>query len=262
MRLASGLTRFAVACGLLLGRTALASNLLFFDASQTTNFVAAGVTSDTLSSQGYLFTLTRDKLFTGGIGLTNPIGRFLRIQWPEGLEAQAVTSGPNPGGAKITLSRQDHQPFGIVGFMAKLLANTAGAGGAFEVMPKLQGEDGLPDPLVLDATGTAGNVFTHVTPSLTGFDAYQFSLYVDFALVQLTIIDADPEPPQLTVTPANPGWLQLSWTSPDPGFVLEYAAEVPTASWQPVNATPALNGELYTVEVGISATQSFFRLRK
>ena len=63
---------------------------VFFDASQTRNVVAAGVTSDTIRSEGYLFTVTRDKLFTGGVGLTNPIGRYIRVPWPLGLEAQAA----------------------------------------------------------------------------------------------------------------------------------------------------------------------------
>jgi len=45
---------------------------VFFNASQTTNLVATNTTADTISSEGYLFTYTRDKLFTGGI--TNVIG--------------------------------------------------------------------------------------------------------------------------------------------------------------------------------------------
>src|SRR6185436_15448993 len=69
-----------------------ADTTVFFDSSQTTNLVTSGITSDTIDCEGYLFTVTRDKLFTGGVGLTNPIGRYLRVHWPEGLEAQAVTA--------------------------------------------------------------------------------------------------------------------------------------------------------------------------
>src|SRR5512145_556837 len=79
------------------GRT-LAATTVFFDSSQTTNLVTSGTTSDAISSEGYLFTVTRDKLFTGGVGLTNPIGRYIRVPWPQGLEAQAVTTGPNLSG--------------------------------------------------------------------------------------------------------------------------------------------------------------------
>src|SRR6185436_10897983 len=105
---------------------------VFFNSSQTTNLVAAGTTSDTISSEGYLFTVTMDKLFTGGVGLTNPIGRYLRVHWPDGLEAQAVTAGPNPSGARITLKRQDGEPFAIPSFTIQLLANTGGAGASLE----------------------------------------------------------------------------------------------------------------------------------
>ena len=46
-----------------------ATTVNFFDPSQIAPLVSSGVTSDTISSSGYLFTYTRDKLFTGGIGL-------------------------------------------------------------------------------------------------------------------------------------------------------------------------------------------------
>ena len=40
------------------------------------------------------------------------------------------------------------------------------------VMPMLNGEDALPDPLTYDATGIAGNQFSYNTPPLSGCDAY------------------------------------------------------------------------------------------
>jgi hypothetical protein len=123
-----------------------------------------------------LFTFTRDKLFTGGVGLTNPIGRYVRIPWPDGLEAQAVTAGPVLQAARIDIARQDGQPFAIESFTAQLLANTAGAGGAFEIVPLLHGEDGVPDPFMYDATGISGNQFTYPTPELAGFDAYKIKI--------------------------------------------------------------------------------------
>ena len=46
---------------------------VFFNSGQVTNLVSANATSDTISSEGYLFTCTRDKLFTGGT--TNVTGR-------------------------------------------------------------------------------------------------------------------------------------------------------------------------------------------
>ena len=166
---------------------ARAVTTVFFDASQTTNLVAAGTTSDTMSNEGYLFTFTRDKLFTGGVGLTNPVGRYIRIPWPDGLEAQAVTAGPVLSGAKMAIKRQDGQVFAIENFTAKLLANTGGAGAAFVIMPLLNGQDGVPDPFVYDATGYYGQNFAYSTPELTAFDTYIMTLYEHHAVVATVI---------------------------------------------------------------------------
>ncbi len=84
----------------------------------------------------------------------------------------------------------------------RLLANTAGAGAALEIMPLLNGEDGLPNPIAFDATGYAGMTFHYDTSPnpwgstalLTGFDTYKLSLYVDFALVGLTFTSNAPGP--------------------------------------------------------------------
>lgn len=180
---------------------AQADTTLFFQTCQVAAPVASGVTSDTVSSDGYLFTYTRDKLFTGGTG--QPIGRPVRVPWPAGVEAQAVTTPP-PGvtdyHARITLQRVDGQAFDLTAFTAKLLANTAGAGGTIEIMPMLNGEDGFPDPLYFDATGYYGQNFSYDTSPnpwgstalLTGFDTYKIALYVDFALVALRLDSTAP----------------------------------------------------------------------
>lgn len=181
--------------------SAAALTIQFFSSNQVASLVSTGVTSDTISSEGYLFAYTRDKLFTGGVGLTNPIGRYVRIPWPDGLEAQAVTSGPNPGKARITVRRVDGQPFDLVSFTAYLLANTSGAGGSIEVMPKRNGEDAFNDPLYFSASGNYGNSFSYSTgtpaylgntSALTNYEAYVIGLYVDFALTALRLDSADP----------------------------------------------------------------------
>ena len=74
----------------------------FFDASQSLALVESGTTWDTVRSEGYLFTYTRDKLFTGGLG-GGPIGRPVIIDWPVGLEAQAITTGSVTGPAQFTI---------------------------------------------------------------------------------------------------------------------------------------------------------------
>ncbi len=169
--------------------------VVFFNASQTAKQVANGTTTDTVESNGYRFKYTRDKLFTGGVGMTEPIGRPVRVEWPAGVEAQAVTSGPAPGDAQIILRRVDGGIFDLSAMTFKLLANTAGTGGAVEVMPLLNGEDGLPDPVMLDASGYAGISFSYDTSPnylgstnlLKGFDTYKITLWVDFALTALTV---------------------------------------------------------------------------
>lgn len=178
-----------------------ATTTTFFDPSQLAWLIASGVTSDTISTQGYLFTYTRDKLFTGGYGMTEPIGRPVRVPWPNGVEAQAVTTPP-PGvtdhKARITISRVDGRPFDLTAFTAKLLANTGGAGATIEIMPILNGEDAFNDPIYFNATGYYGSVFSYnTTPSylgttqlLKGFESYKVSLYVDFALIGLTLESA------------------------------------------------------------------------
>ena len=106
-----------------------------------------------------------------------------------------MTAGAVLSGAKISISRQDGQLFAIESFTAHLLANTSGAGASIEVMPMVNGEDGLPNPVMFNASGNYGNEFTYSTPTLTGFDVYKFSLYVDLALVSLTVVDASLPPP-------------------------------------------------------------------
>ncbi len=192
-----------VACCLSVRMTAAnAAATIFFDPSQTATVTATGVTSDTIASRGYLFTYTRDKLFTGGTGQV--IGRTVRIPWPDGVEAQAVTTPP-PGvtdyKARITIQRADAHVFDLTALTFRLLANTAGAGGTLEIMPLLNGEDAFADPIYFDATGYSWSTFSYdespnywgSTALLKGYDTYKIGLYVDFALTALTLqCDAVP----------------------------------------------------------------------
>jgi hypothetical protein len=181
-----------------------AATVTFFHPSQVATLVAEGPTWDKISSNGYYFTYTRDKFFNGGVG-GPPTGRYVRIPWPQGVEAQAVTAGPSPSKAKITIERLDGDVFDINAFSAKLLGNTGGAGADFEVVPFLNGEEVLPDPVIFNATGYYGQTFSYnTTPNpwgqstlpLTGYDKYSIDLYVDFAWTALTLIGAPiPTPP-------------------------------------------------------------------
>jgi len=243
-------------------RSCPAVTTVFFDLSQPTNLVACGITSDTIRSEGYEFTYTRDKLFTGGVGLTNPIGRAVRIPWPAGLEAQAVTAGPSPGGARIDIRRQDGAVFDITAFTAKLLANTAGAGAAWEIMPQLNGEDGLPNPVMFNATGYYWQEFNYSPLQLTGYDAYKMTLYVDFAVMSLTVVDASLPPPVLEITQTDVTTLQLSWPAESADYSLEFTAQLPAANWSTVTNSVMTNGNVLTVEMPMARSQQWFRLRK
>lgn len=235
---------------------------VLFDSTQSIHPDASGTTSETIITEGYRFTLSRDKLFTGGVGLTNPIGRAVRVDWPSGLEAQAVTAGPVTGKAMVTLSRVDGQPFSIEGFSAKLLANTSGAGGAIEVMPMLNGEEPWQNPLECAANGSYGSLFNYTTPSLAGFDTYQFGLYVDFALTHLTLVDANLPPPVISLVEPRPGIVRLSWPSDASGYSLVASPILPATQWNPVTEIPVLEGGVYTVELSATGPSRYFRLQK
>ncbi len=181
----------------LLPDPATAGTTVFFAPSQIATLVATNTTSDTISSEGYLFEYTRDKLFTGGVGLTNPVGRAVRIPWPDGVEAQYVTTSTN--NAKIIVRRVDGAVFDLTSFTAHLLAN-AGAGRAIEIVPLLNGEEPLNDPLFFDVSGNYGNEFSYdtspnhlgSTAALTNYDAYVINLTLDYALTALTLESAVP----------------------------------------------------------------------
>lgn len=185
---------------LLFVNQALADVTVFFNISQVASQVATGATADTISSEGYRFTYSRDKFFTGGVGLTNPIGRTVRVPWPQGVEAQALTTGPLTNGANITITREDGRGFDLTAFTAKLLANTAGTGGSIEIMPTVNGEDALNDPVMFDASGYYGSTFSYnttfsylgTTAALTNYPSYKIHLFVDYALTALTLEAVTP----------------------------------------------------------------------
>jgi hypothetical protein len=248
---------------------ARAVTTVFFNSSQTTNLVSTNTTSDTISSEGYLFTYTRDKFFTGGT--TNPPGRYVRIFWPDGLEAQYVTAGPTPGKAKITVRRVDGAVFDLTAFSAKLLASP-GAGRAIEIVPFLNGEEPLNDPLTFDvSSGYYGSVhsFDTSTPSyigstaaLTNYDAYVLNLTLDFALGSLTVVDASIPPPALAVSQLDVGWIEIAWPLEAIDYTLESTTNLPATVWSPVTNNVVISGDLCIVQLEAADSQQMFRLRK
>jgi len=246
---------------------ARAVTTVFFNSSQTTNLASTNATSDTISSEGYLFTYTRDKLFTGGT--SDVIGRPVRVFWPEGLEAQYVTAGPTPGKAQITVRRVDGAVFDLTAFTARLLAN-AGAGRALEIVPKLNGEEPLNDPLYFDVSGVYGNEFSYdtspnylgTTAALTNYDTYVIGLTLDYALVSLTVVDASIPPPVLDVFQVDAGLIELSWPAEAVDYVLESTSNLSAQVWSPVTNNPVFNGSFYSVQLEVAGELQLFRLRK
>jgi hypothetical protein len=254
----------------MLSGPARAVTTVFFDTSQTTNLVATGTTSDTVSSEGYLFTYTLDKLFTGGT--TNILGRSVRVKWPDGLEAQYVTTTTNK--ATVTVSRLDGAVFDMPAFSVKLLANP-GAGRAIEIVPFLNGEEPLNDPLVFDVSGGYyGSVhsFDTSTPSyigstagLTNYDGYKITLTLDFALTALTVVDASlPPPPDpfVAIAPLGGGVIELSWPTNAADYALESSTNLTTQVWSPVTNTAALVGDQFAVQLETVEPHQVYRLRK
>jgi len=225
----------------LLGSSAAQSvTNVFFNASQTATLIVSNINAITIQSGDYRFTYSVDGYWSSGGG--TPTGRFFSVFWPDGVQAQAITAGPLLGtGANIRLARADGKPFDLQAFTGKILLNTAGAGGAFEIMPLLNGNDAFPNPLQYDCTGYAGQSFAY-TPALAGYDTYQIHMWGDFALMALTLIDTNPpiqpapnfsiatsvspvgagtaggagsypsNSPCSLVASANPGWGFKNWT--------------------------------------------------
>lgn len=246
---------------------AWAGTSVFFNSSQATNWISSNAASDTISSDGYLFTYTRDKLFTGGT--TNIIGRPIRVFWPEGLEAQYVTTITNK--AQITIRRVDGAVFDLTAFSAKLLANP-GAGRAIEIVPFLNGDEPLNDPLPFNvSSGFYGSVhsFNLTTPSyigstanLTNYDAYVLNLTLDFALVSLTVVDASIPPPVLDLVPLDAATFQLSWSAEAFDYGLESATNLTAQVWATVTNTVTDNGSFFSVDLPFTGNQQFYRLKK
>ena len=213
---------------------------LFFNASQTATLIVSNVNSVTIQSGDYRFTYSVDGYWSSGGG--TPSGRFFSVFWPDGVQAQAITAGPLLGtGANITLQRADGKPFDLQAFTGRILLNTAGAGGAFEIMPQLNGNDAFANPLQYSCTGYAGQSFSYTTAQ-AGYDTYQIHMWGDFALMALTFIDTNPPVPPAPsftisagvspvgagaaggagsypsnspcslVASANPGWGFKNWT--------------------------------------------------
>jgi hypothetical protein len=246
-----------------------AVNTVLFNGSQIMQLTAEGTTSDTFSTEGYIITVTRDKLFTGGLGMPVPIGRNLRVFWPNGMEVQGVTSGPVQSKANLSIRRVDGNPFAITAFTVKLLASTAGAGGSIEVMPLIQGEDGLNDPVAFNVSGPYGYSFPPFTPTQFvghNYDSYKFTLYVDYAIMSLTLVDGSqppppaPAPPMLSITQSSDAGYRISWPLNGFDYKLQTSVDLENGPWTPLVSIRHIEGDDNVVDGVFADTQRYFRL--
>ncbi len=237
-----------------------AVTIAFFSPSQPASTVTSNITDLTLSSSGYLFTYSADGYWSAWPS-DPPTGRFFSVFWPNGVQAQAITAGTNVGlGANITIKRVDGQPFDLVTFTGKILLNTAGAGGAFELMPQLNGQDAFLNPLQYDCTGYANMSFPCV-PGLTGYDTYTIHMWGDFALTQLTLTDNNPlVPAALHLSSAGTKAIQLSWPADAAGYILQQSPSLTAPNWTAVTDMAQLVGTNIQVDVSTPGGNRFFRL--
>jgi hypothetical protein len=248
--------------------SAQAATTTFFHGWQSATNTAAGSTTDTIRCGSYLFTYTRDKWWypTITLGPGTPTGRPVRVSWPAGVEAQSPTAdwyglSTNQVRAKITIKRFDNGLFDLTQFSARLLANTAGAGARFEIMPKLDGEDKLGDPAMFEATGFGGQTFSYAPTNLTAADTYEITLYVDFALTALTLVDElPPSAPRLTIGKVGPDLIRLTWPDDGNNYHLQGAPDLDPTNFVDTGDQPVRAGDYFTVTVPAQGEAAMYRL--
>jgi hypothetical protein len=235
----------------------------FFSPYQTATVVTTNMTSTTIRSRGYLFTYSVDGWWSAWPG-GPPTGRLQPVHWPDGVDAQAITadaSGPlsQQTSAQISIRRVDGQPFDLQTFTGRILGNTAGAGAAFELMPQFNGNDTFPDPLTYDATGYAGQSFAYA-PMLTGYDTYNLSLWMDYALTQLTVSDPGAiTQPELQISATSSNYFRLSWPTNSADFTLLQNSSLSPGNWTVVTNLVGTVGTNNLVLVPAEGSR-FFRL--
>lgn len=242
---------------------ALGETVVFFDPLQTATVVSTNMTSTTIRSRGYLFTYSVDGYWSAYPG-GPPTGRMQPVQWPTGIDAQTITSGPTgpvtQTAASISIRSADGRPFDLQTFTGKILGNTAGAGASFELMPQLNGNDAFADPLMFDATGYANQSFSH-SPNLTGYDTYALSLWMDYGLMQLTVSDASViTQPELLIAGTSSNYVRLSWATNYADFTLVQNSNFVLTSWSVVTNAATAVGTNNQVLVPAADSSRFFRL--
>jgi hypothetical protein len=254
---------------------------VLFDGTQAIQLTSEGTTSDTYTTEGYIITVTHDKLYTGGGSV--PIGRSLNVLWPEGMNAQGLHDLPDPNSptkATLSISRVDGLPFALNAFSAKLLGSTASGGGSIEVTPVINDGPG-PEPDTvpfflnnpnygqLNSFNTSQNAAYTYNSSQTGgpyYDKYKFTLYVDYAITSLTLVDASsaapqaPAPPAPAISRTSANNYKLAWPGANFDYTVQTCTDLTNNSWGPYVSMRYLEGNSNVVNVVSTDTQRYFRL--
>jgi hypothetical protein len=80
---------------------------------------------------------------------------------------------------------------------------------------------------------------------------------VDFALLNLTVVDPSLPPPAMAITRAAPGQVMISWSPTAPGFVLQERTNLTLGAW-----TNSPSGATNPVTVPATLPTKFYRLFK
>jgi len=88
------------------------------------------------------------------------------------------------------------------------------------------------------------------------------SLYVDFALMRITVVDASPPRPTLNLVQLDAATIELSWPANAVGYVLEFTTNLPAQAWSPVTNSITTNVDVFSVSLDITGSKRFYRLRK
>jgi hypothetical protein len=80
--------------------------------------------------------------------------------------------------------------------------------------------------------------------------------------MRLTVVDASPPRPTLDLVQVDATTMQLTWATNAAGFTLEFAENLPAQTWSPITNSVTTNGDLCSVQVAISGSKGFYRLRQ
>ena len=90
----------------------------------------------------------------------------------------------------------------------------------------------------------------------------RLQVYVDFALMSLTVADDSPPRPALNIVQIDTATIQLSWPTNALGYALQFATNLQAHAWSPTTHSVVTNGDIFSVTEDITGAKRFYRLVK